>query len=180
MILFLILGIPMSWHKASLSANVIWIGCWSICVDSWTISVPENKVAVIINQIQMLLKAYPPTLKDLQSVLGRLLWVTGAWHHLRPLLIPLYRALRHIPLSMVGVNHQTFATLCEAVDDSLTLSQPLTHLHHSLAKGITLRRVANTFVSDRTSLKNVFLKARRVWLGIADPDTSPYIGFRCH
>ena len=167
---FLILGIPMSWHKASLSAHVTWIG-WSICVDSWTISVPQHKVAVIINQIQTLLKAYPPTLKDLQSVLGRLLWLTGAWHHLRPLLIPLYRALRHIPLSMVGVNHQTFATLSEAVDDSLTLSQLLTHLHHSLSKGITVRRVANTFVSDRTSLKNVFLKARRVWLGIADPDS---------
>ena len=47
---------------------------------------PENKVTVIINQIQTLLAAYPPTLKDLQSVLGRLLWLTGAWHHLRPLL----------------------------------------------------------------------------------------------
>ena len=116
-ILFLILGIPMSWHKASLSAHVTWIG-WSICVEAWTISVPDSKVTVIVNQIQTLLTAYPPTLKDLQSVLGRLLWLTGAWHHLRPLLIPLYRALRHIPLSMVGVNHQTLATLCDAVDVS--------------------------------------------------------------
>ena len=170
MILFLILGIPMSWHKASLSARVTWIG-WSICVEAWTISVPDSKVTVIVNQIQTLLTAYPPTLKDLQSVLGRLLWLTGAWHHLRPLLIPLYRALRHIPLSMVGVNHQTFATLCDAVDESLTLLQPLTHLHHTLTKGITVRRVANTFVADRESLQNVFLKARRVWLGIADPDS---------
>ena len=38
-------------------------------------------------------------LKDLQSVVGRLLWLTGAWHYLRPLLIPLYRALRRIPVT---------------------------------------------------------------------------------
>ena len=40
-ILFLLLGIPMSWHEASLSAHVTWIG-WSICVKAWTVSVPEN------------------------------------------------------------------------------------------------------------------------------------------
>lgn len=72
---------------------------------------------------------------------------------------------------MLGINHQTFATLCESVDASLILTQPLTHLHHGLAKRITVRRVANTFVEDLKSLQSVYLKTRRVWLGIADPDS---------
>ena len=98
-ILFLLPGIPMSWHKAALSQHVTWI-VWPICVETSTVSAPQSNVDVILGQIQSLLDAYPPIVKELQSVLGRLLWLTGAWHHLRPLLIPLYRALCHIILSM--------------------------------------------------------------------------------
>ena len=72
---------------------------------------------------------------------------------------------------MVGVNHQTFAILCESVDASLTLLHPLTHLHHSLKAGIQVKRVANTFVEGLPSLQSVYLKARRVWLGISDLDS---------
>ena len=72
-ILFLILGIPMSWHKASLDTCLTWIG-WDICLDTWTVQVPEAKLALILTQIDGLRRA----VKDLQSTIGRLLWLTGA------------------------------------------------------------------------------------------------------
>ena len=40
-----------------------------------------------------------------------------------------------------------------------------------LDKGTQIVRVANTFLSDRTSLLNVHTKSRGVWLGIIDSST---------
>ena len=69
---------------------------------------------------------------------------------------------------MVGINPAVFKQLADAVDDNL-----LRQHHHSLEKGTQIVRVANTFLSDRTSLLNVHTKSRGVWLGIIDP-TSPH------
>eukprot|EP00435_Cladocopium_sp_Y103_P072443 s581_g40.t1 len=167
-ILFLLLGIPMSWHKAALAPCLTWIG-WSICVETWTVQIPHSKLTTILNQLVSLLKDRTVPLKDLQSTLGRLLWLTSAWHHLRPLLIPLYRSLRNIPVTMVGVNPVTFQQISSLVDDSLMLTKPLLHQHHSLDAGVFVKRVANTFVTTRDELNAVHTKSRRIWLGITDP-----------
>ena len=91
-LLFLILGIPLSRHKASLSMEVDWIG-WRISLSSWSISVPDTKINKILSQVQSFLDHTKVPIKELQSLVGRLLWLTSAWHCLRPLLIPLYKAL---------------------------------------------------------------------------------------
>ena len=171
-ILFLILGIPLSWHKAALSVQVSWIG-WSICVETWTVELPKAKLLPILSQLDSLSKQDRLQLKELQSVVGRLLWLTGAWHHLRPLLIPFYKALHHIPVTMVGVSSTVFDHLLDVIDDDLILRSSQIAQHHSLVEGTQIKRVANTFVNSRTELRQVFTKSRRVWLGIVDP-TSPY------
>ena len=171
-ILFLLLGIPMSWHKASLATNLTWIG-WHICIETWTLQIPDAKLVSILAQVKSLQKQPMVSLKELQSCLGRLLWLTGAWHHLRPLLIILYRALSRIPTTMVGVNPAIFQKLIDAVDDHLFLKESFATHHHSLEKGTQLVRVANTFVTDKGALTNMPLKSRRVWLGIVDP-SSPH------
>ena len=134
-ILFLILAIPMSWHKASLDMCLTWIG-WNICLDTWTIQIPDARLAFILAQIDCLRRASKVSVEDLQSTIGRLLWPTGAWHHLRPLLIPLYRALSHIPTTMVGVSPVILRQLVDLVDDNLYLTQSLRAQHHTLVKGV--------------------------------------------
>ena len=67
-----------------------WIG-WSISTQTWTISIPADKVTKITDQVSVALHSPKISIKVLQSLVGRLLWVTSAWKHLRPLLIPLYK-----------------------------------------------------------------------------------------
>ena len=169
-VLLLILGVPMSWHKAALSDTIDWIG-WRISVSSWTIEVPFEKLDRITVQIRSILRSTRLTLRDLQSLVGRLLWLTSAWRHLRPLLIPLYKALHRIPITMVGMDHITFQTLTAQLDDQLQLRTQLTHKHQSLRKGVTLCRVANVNVHTLTDVTALHLKSRRVWVGISDPTT---------
>eukprot|EP00435_Cladocopium_sp_Y103_P043097 s465_g12.t1 len=165
---FLILWVPFSWGKAALESSLTLIG-WHISVDTWTVQVPSEKLIKIQSQLALLLKSPRVTLKELQSAIGRLLWLTSAWHHLRPLLIPLYRALQKIPLITVGVDHATFADA--ALDDSLVLRASLSSKHHSLIAGVRLQRVANTFVQSKSDLEAVHLKSRRVWVGLVDPSS---------
>ena len=169
-VLLLILGVPMSWHKAALSDTIDWIG-WRISVSSWTVEVPFEKLEKITAQIRSIQSSARLTLRDLQSLVGRLLWLTSAWRHLRPLLIPLYKALHRIPITMVGMDHVTFQTLMAHVDDQLQLHTQLTHKHQSLRKGVTLCRVANTNVNTLPDVKSLHIKSRRIWVGLSDPST---------
>ena len=74
---------------------------------------------------------------------------------------------------MVGVDHMTFKDLTTRVDQSLTLTSAMESKHHSLCAGVKVLRVANVFVKDKAELQSTYLKSRRVWLGISDPE-SPY------
>ena len=42
-ILMLVLGVPMSWHKAAVALHVVWVG-WFICLDTWTVDIPQPKL----------------------------------------------------------------------------------------------------------------------------------------
>ena len=71
-VLFLILGIPMSWHKAALNVEVGWIG-WRVSVLTWSISIPDEKLSKIVQQLRKASNCSKVPVKDLQSLVGRLL-----------------------------------------------------------------------------------------------------------
>ena len=171
-LMFLCLRIPMSWKKAQMGSQVTWIG-WSISTQSWTISTPADKVAKITDQVSVALHSPKISIKVLQSLVGRLLWVTSAWKHLRPLLIPLYKDTTTIPVSQVGMDPVHFHTFVAGLSDELVLLSSMLHLHHSLSAGVKLVRVANQFVKSKSDLHLLYIKSRRVWVGIQDP------GFEC-
>ena len=125
----------------------------------------SGQIVQILAQVDSLLRDSKVSIEDLQSALGRLVWLTGAWHQLRPLLIPLYRAMSNIPTAMVGVSPVLFKQMIDLVDDDLYLTKSLRSQHHTLAAGAKVTPVANTFVTDRNSLANAHVKTRRVWLG---------------
>ena len=144
-VLFLILGIPMSWHKAALDVEVGWIG-WRISVLTWSISIPEEKLSKIVQQLQKMSNCTKVPLKDMQSLNGRLLWLTSGVHVLRPVLIPFYKALHHIPTTMVGMDHVMFQQFFDPLSPQLTLTIDLTHRHQSACQQVKVVRVANTHV----------------------------------
>ena len=169
-VLFLIFGIPLLWHKAALSMEVDWMG-WRISLSSWSITVPESKLTKILAQLQQFHGQKKVPVKDLQSPVGRLLWLTSAWHHLRPLLIPLYKALSRLPITMVGMDHIVFQHLLANFATDLVLDTDLTRRHHALCRDLRLVRVANTHVDTVEEIHKLHLRSRRVWVGVIDPSS---------
>ena len=99
-VLFLFVGIAMSWRKAALEVD--WVG-WCISPSAWIVAkmLNQTKIAFCERNEKVLLK-------NVRPLVSRLPWVTSAWHCLRPLLIHLYKAMRKVATSMVGMEQTTF------------------------------------------------------------------------
>ena len=164
-----VLGIPMSWHKTAWGPSVTWIG-WNINVHRWVVSITCDKREKILHQIDSLLKVSRCDLKILESLTGRLLWVSSLWESLRPLLGPLYQAMMTVPITLVSIAPHQWPDLLDALQDDLTLSKNLAH--PSLRKSVRVVRAANFNLRDRAHAQSLHFKSRRIWLGIQFPGSS--------
>ncbi|CAE7451467.1 unnamed protein product [Symbiodinium sp. CCMP2592] len=166
-LLLLALGVPLSWPKCVWSSECIWIG-WSINLESWICELPSAKISKILDQIAELLSAGDKVrFKTLESLIGRLLWVTGLWTVLRPLLSPLYAALQRLPASSVGVSPELWAAIKRNIAEDCVLTRSVGH--PSFHKGACITRAANTFVSCKQDLDQVPFRKRRLWVEVKDP-----------
>ncbi|CAE7286514.1 unnamed protein product [Symbiodinium sp. CCMP2592] len=166
-LLLLALGVPLSWPKCVWSSECIWIG-WSINLESWVCELPSAKISKILDQIAELLSAGDKVkFKTLESLIGRLLWVTGLWTVLRPLLSPLYAALQRLPASSVGVSPELWAAIKRDIAEDCVLTRSVGH--PSFHKGACVTRAANTFVSCKQDLDQVPFRKRRLWVEVKDP-----------
>ena len=167
-LLFLVLGVPLSWHKATWGPVTVWIG-WEIDLRSWACELPLAKVSKIVDQLEELLSAGSKVkFKTLESLVGRLLWVTGLWKVLRPLLSPLYRALRALPSSCVGVSPELWNCILRNVDPTCVLTKKAGH--PSFHAGARITRVANSYVTSKDELLAMPFRKRRLWVEVRDPD----------
>ena len=160
------LCIPMSWHKTAWGPQVTWIG-WTINVQRWVVSITPDKRAKILHQIQSLLRTTRCDFKMLESLIGRLLWVSTLWESLRPLLGPLYHALMAIPLTLVSISHDQWHELLHLVSEDLYLRKGMAH--PSLRAHVRVARAANFDLRNLTHARTLSFKSCRIWLGIQFP-----------
>ena len=81
------LGVPISWRKAQLGANITWCG-WTFNFDCETVRLTAEKLAKLRAQLQELRRSKKIMRKKLESGLGLLMWATSTARHLRPYLAP--------------------------------------------------------------------------------------------
>ena len=76
-----ILGVPISWRKAQLGANVAWCG-WTFQFDHETVHLTTEKLAKLRQQLLKLQQSKKILRKKLESSLGLLMWSTTTCRHL--------------------------------------------------------------------------------------------------
>ena len=160
-VLFLILGVPMSWHKAALACEVSLVDFGStgkIGQDHWPGQSRGQASQGVYQRLAIIDWSF------IMAHFGPALFATT--------LIPLYRVLHQIPTTMVCMgDHVTFHLLVSKLSPSPSLTQDLTHTHQSLCRGVKLIRVANTNVLNLEDIDKLYLKSSRVWVGIQDPSS---------
>ena len=110
-----------------------WMAHISLILDYFSSSRDPEKLQKITGQLHAMQLCAQPEIPDLKLLISRLCWLTSAWHHLPPLLIPLYKALHRIPTTMVGMDHVTVQLFISALSPKLILTQGLSHKHKSFA-----------------------------------------------
>jgi len=90
------------------------------------------------------------------------------------MMIPLYSALHHIPVTIIGMDHMTFQLFISALSPGIDF-EPGPHLQASIFASTRdkLVRLANSHVSTLDDVPKFHLKSRRVWVRITDP-SSPH------
>ena len=84
-----LLEFPVSWKKVRGGVEVQWIG-YQINVGNFTRGISDKKVAWVKEWIQRKKQDGGATGREMRSSLGRLSFVAGALHHVRPLLGPIF------------------------------------------------------------------------------------------
>ena len=165
-VLLCVLQVPMSWHKAALSARVTWIG-WSFDLDHYTVELDPAKLRRLLELLRSLSASPRCTVSALEKLTGKLLWLSNLFQAFRPSLAPLY-ADQHRPIpNMCAISADLCSSLRSSLSADLHITSPLIPLA-AIPVGCRLLRVAHTPVN---TLKEVpeHISSRRVWVQVSNP-----------
>ena len=164
-VLLCILRVPMSWHKAALSARVTWIG-WPFDFETFTVQLDPSKLRRLLDLLRLLSASPRCTVSALEKLTGKLLWLSNLFQSFRPSLAPLYTD-QHRPLpNMCAISADIYSSLRSSLSEDLRVTSALPLA--AIPVGCKLLRVAHT---PATSLKDVpkHVSSRRVWVQVANP-----------
>ena len=88
-VMLCVLRVPMSWHKAALSARVTWIG-WSFDFEHYTVELDPAKLRRLLELLRLLSASPRCAVSVLEKLTGKLLWFSNLFQAFRPSLAPLY------------------------------------------------------------------------------------------
>ena len=164
-VLLCVLRVPMSWHKAALSARVTWIG-WSFDFATFTVQLGPPKMQRLLDLLRQLSASPRCSVTMLEKLTGKLLWLSNMFPAYRPSLAPLYTD-QHCPLpNMCGISADIYQALRSSLSADLRVTALLPLA--AIPVGCKLLRVAHTPI---TSLKDVpeHISSRRVWVQVSNP-----------
>ena len=114
-----VLGAPLSWKKLEFDPTIEWNG-WSIQPTLMTAQLPKFKFHKITTLIYTLLEH--PWRKNLEKIIGIMLWATSMVHHTRFLLTSLYRDLYAIPVANYSIQPTQWEYFLTTLNDDAAIS----------------------------------------------------------
>ena len=92
------MGCPLSWHKTALGELNVWLG-FQINTFMMTSMMAPSKHSIVQEMLSLLAKGAPITFKQLESLLGRLVWATSTCPMMKPFLQPFWAMKAQIKTS---------------------------------------------------------------------------------
>ena len=162
-ILLRVIGAPLSWKKLEFDKTIDWNG-WTIHPSTMIAQLPSSKQEKINSLIVAVLQS--PSRKNLEKIIGILLWATSLVHHVRFLLTSLYRDLYSIPATNYSINPTEWESFLYLLNDTATIT---THNHLHLPVGSRVVEFKHTTISSKSQLPSDIPIERHVWIRIRDP-----------
>ena len=163
-ILLRIIGAPLSWKKLEFDKTIDWNG-WTINPGTMIAQLPSSKQEKIYSLIAAVLQS--PSRKNLEKIIGILLWATSLVHHVRFLLTSLYRDLYAIPATNYSINPTKWESFLHLLNDAATITQ---HNHLHLPVGSRVIEFKHSTISSKSQLPSDIPIERHVWIRLRDPN----------
>ena len=163
-ILLQVIGAPLSWKKLEYDSSIEWNG-WSIQPALMTAQLPQFKHEKTSALIDPLLQN--PCRKNLEKIIGILLWATSLVHHVRFLLTSLYRDLYSIPATNYSIPPTQWEYFLRLLNDSATIAVK-NSLHLPLEAKVVEFRHSTITAKDQLPIDLPI--DRHVWVRIRDPN----------
>ena len=163
-ILLRIIGAPLSWKKLEFDKTIDWNG-WTINPGTMIAQLPSSKQEKIRSLIAAVLQS--PSRKNLEKIIGILLWATSLVHHVRFLLTSLYRDLYAIPATNYSINPTEWESFLHLLNDAATITQ---HNHLHLPVGSRVVEFKHSTISSKSQLPSDIPIERHVWIRLRDPN----------
>ena len=164
-VLLSVLKVPMSWHKAELSARVTWIG-WSFNFEHFVVQLDPSKLARLLSLLRQTLSSPKCSVTTLEKLTGKLLWLSNLFSAVRPSLAPLYIDQRNPVPNMCAISPDLWVSLRASQSPELRVTRPLPLA--AIPVGCKLLRYAHTPVSTLSDLPKL-ISSRCVWVQVANP-----------
>ena len=160
-----IIGAPLSWKKLDFDSHIEWNG-WSIQPVLMTAELPAFKLQKIISLIKDLCQT--PCRKNLEKIIGIVLWATSLVHHIRFVLTTLYTDLYAIPAKNYSVQPTQWSVLLNILNDDAIISQQNSL---QLPVGGRIVEFKHKTISSKNQLPIDISIERHAWVRIRDPST---------
>ena len=161
----LVINVPMSWHKAHLSTQVVWIG-WQFDFELFVVRLEPAKLLRLLALLREVRGKQSCTSTVLEKVTGKLLWLSSLFRTFRPSLAPLY-ADQHAPVpAMSAVSPEIWVQLRSSLSAELLVTKPLPLA--ALPMGTKLLRVGHTPVRRLADVPSA-VSSRRIWIQTSNP-----------
>ena len=157
-----VLGLPMSWHKTTMSSTVTWLG-WQINLEEMTISVTQEK----FDKMFSLLPAKIPERmrrKDLESVVGVLMWISQVIPHLKSNLATLYHDCAQGSVSAKFVQPKLLQSIIESCSSNLHMLSNV----GSIKSGCKLLKISRHPVSSQEQARALARQFQGGWIVLYD------------
>eukprot|EP00435_Cladocopium_sp_Y103_P061476 s365_g23.t1 len=165
----LVFGVPLSWHKLRLAGEVTWIG-WNFNFYRGSISIPAPKLDKLTALLSAILGHRHVHRRDLHKLLGLLQWFAQLFKHIKPWLQSLYLDLYRPVASSFSIASDQWPTIAAFLTDDLVFHTVPTHT--AIRVGSKLLSARHHNLSCKQDLHHVPVGHRRLWLRIADPNSS--------
>lgn len=168
-IFLMLLGTPISWNKAQMGTEIIWIG-WAFNLQFYNVQMVPDKVSRLQEIIRDILSSKVVSHKMLEKVLGMLIWFTSVAKFLRPHLAPIYKNLYCPPATLFSIPAASWTSFLDTLDSSGTIVK--SHPHFALPLTGRVVEVGHTAVQDKFDIPVTPKTSKLQWVRIAGPGQS--------
>ena len=165
-VFLMLLGTPLSWKKAQLGTQILWIG-WIFDLHHYTVQLVDTKIARLLSLIQDALDAHQVSAKTMEQLLGMLIWFTAIAKHLRPHLAPLYKNLYAPPATLFSIPAASWAAFVSSLDSKGYIRQA--HPHFAFPLGGRVVEIGHQMVRDKLDIPIAPKTSKLQWVRICAP-----------